>query len=222
MSSSIHAVSAHFDLQQFIQVRKKTISILDELVACIKIGMKESDVIQAMKQILSSPPVSKNWHPLKFRVDQNTTLSFSDQPLYDPIIGQDSFYFIDIGPVIDGYEGDYGETYYFGEEPQKKFLQAAAKKVFNYTQNIWRAENISGKELYLRASHYAQSLGLELNLRMDGHRLGDFPHQLYFKGGLAEIDDVPVENVWILEIHVIDPVLKLGAFYEDLLLKIAA
>jgi hypothetical protein len=220
MSHSIHAVSAHFDLKHFIQVRTQTISLLDDLIACIKIGMKESDVIIAMKEVLSSPPVNKNWHPLKFRVDQNTTLNFSDQPLSDPIIGQESFYFIDIGPVINGYEGDYGETYYFGSDPQKKFLQTAAKKVFNFTQNIWRSENISGKELYLRASQYAHSLGLELNLRMDGHRLGDFPHQLYFKGGLAEIDEIAVENVWILEIHVLDHKLNLGAFYEDLLLKV--
>jgi len=219
MSNSIHAVAPHFDLKHFIQVRKQTIEVLDQLVACIKMGMKESEVIASMKQVLATPPISKNWHPLKFRVDQNTTLSFSDQPLSDPVIGQESFYFIDIGPVIDGYEGDYGETYYFGQDPQKKFLQTAAKKVFDYTQAIWRKENISGKALYLRASDYAQSLGLELNLRMDGHRLGDFPHQLYFKGGLAEIDDVPVENVWILEIHVLDAKLKLGAFYEDLLLK---
>jgi len=219
MTTSIHAVSDHFDLKTFLDIRHKTILLMDELLACIKLGMKESEVILEMKKVLLTPPIHKNWHPLKFRVNKNSTLSFSDQPLYDPVIDAESFYFIDIGPVIDGYEGDFGETYYFGADPQKKFLQTAAKRVFDYTQNLWRTENISGKDLYRKASEYTESLGLKLNDRMDGHRLGDFPHQLYFKGGLAEIDETPVNNVWILEIHVVDQVLELGAFFEDLLIK---
>lgn len=52
---------------------------------------------------------------------------------------------------------------------------------------------------------------------MNGHRLGDFPHAVYFKGKLGEIDIIPKEKLWVLEILIRHPRKNFGAFFEDLI-----
>ncbi len=42
-------------------------------------------------------------------------------------------------------------------------------------------------------------MGYKLNNNMKGHRVGDFPHHVFYKGGLNETEEVPCENLWILE-----------------------
>jgi len=51
----------------------------------------------------------------------------------------------------------------------------------------------------------------------DGHRIGDFPHHVFFKGSLTECEETVIPNAWILEIHLWSPDKKFGAFYEDVL-----
>ena len=41
----------------------------------------------------------------------------------------------------------------------------------------------------------SQEFELELNLSMDGHRIGSFPHGVHFKGGLAEVRLTPAKTV---------------------------
>ena len=61
-------------------------------------------------------------------------------------------------------------------------------------------------------------MGWVLQRKVDGHRLSDFPHALYFKGGLDELDFSPSPYAWILEVQLHDPQTNRSAFYEDLLL----
>ena len=63
----------------------------------------------------------------------------------------------------------------------------------------------------------ALELGFVFNGGQDGHRIGDFPHHVHFRGGLAECEEVVVPNAWILEIHLWGPEKKYGAFFEDIL-----
>jgi len=51
----------------------------------------------------------------------------------------------------------------------------------------------------------------------DGHRIGDFPHHVFFKGAIIECEESLLPNAWILEIQLDHPKLKFGAFYEDIL-----
>ena len=52
---------------------------------------------------------------------------------------------------------------------------------------------------------------------MKGHRIGDFPHHIHYRGGLCETEKVPLDNLWILEIHIISQCGSYGAFYEDII-----
>lgn len=76
---------------------------------------------------------------------------------------------------------------------------------------------IDGHELYRWAETRAQELGYKLNMGSDGHRIGDFPHHVFFKGAIIECDEELLPHAWILEIQLDHPKLKFGAFYEDIL-----
>ena len=54
-------------------------------------------------------------------------------------------------------------------------------------------------------------------MSMNGHRLGDFPHALHYKGKLSDFSEAPFPNLWVLEIHLIDEKINRGAFFEDIL-----
>ena len=86
------------------------------------------------------------------------------------------------------------------------------------TQEAWKQDELTGVELYEFASNEAEKMNLKLNSNMYGHRLGDFPHALHYKGKLGNQDFFPLPHLWVLEIHVLDESLGRGAFFEDVLI----
>ena len=76
---------------------------------------------------------------------------------------------------------------------------------------------VNGEELYTFLESEASKLGYELDPKMKGHRLGDFPHHVHFRGNLTEQDKKPIENLWVLEVHLLDKENNVGAFFEDIL-----
>ena len=60
--------------------------------------------------------------------------------------------------------------------------------------------------------------GWQLNLKVAGHRLADFPHKALHAGDLASTNFKPTSDLWVLEIQIKHPQRPFGAFYEDLLL----
>jgi hypothetical protein len=122
-----------------------------------------------------------------------------------------------IGPVVDGHEADYGETFWLGANYEYKKICDAQIKVFEDVRDHWRKTQDSGPLLYEFAKKRADLHGYVLNVGQDGHRIGDFPHHVHFRGGLAECEEAIIPNAWILEIHLWDRKKEFGAFFEDLL-----
>ena len=52
---------------------------------------------------------------------------------------------------------------------------------------------------------------------MSGHRIGSYPHSVFYKGSLLGYISPINENGRVLEIQVICPSMNLGAFYEDII-----
>lgn len=211
----------HFKIEDFLNVRKKTIVLVEEIVSKLDVGMGETEIVELVETKFRANGIEKKWHPVKFRIGQDTLRSFSEKSVHNQKLETGEIFFIDIGPVWDGYEGDFGKTFVFGEDLNGyQKLADTAEDVFRKTADHWRNESVGGVKLYEFASEYAKKLGLELNTAMDGHRLGDFPHHLFYRGGLAETEEIPVDNLWVLEILIKDPKLERGAFFEDILSRI--
>lgn len=213
---SIQDFGEKFDRTKLYLARDIARNITYELSSLIKPGMREEDAHAIYKELCKKYPVEKQWHPAKLRFGPNTLKSFKE--LSDPyVLQEEDLYFIDIGPVIEGHEADYGETFVLGNNFDHKQIAAASKTIFDEVSKVWREKRITGPELYAYAEERARIHGNILDRESDGHRIGDFPHHVFFRGGLPETNEIPLPDAWILEIHLAHPSGKFGAFFEDLL-----
>lgn len=212
----IQGFGEKFDLEKFYLARDVARDVTYELSSLIKPGMTEEDAHRLYKDLCTKHGVLKNWHPPKLRFGPNTLKTFRE--ISDPYTLQDEdIFYIDIGPVIDGHEADYGETFTIGSNYDHKHVADTAQKLFGEARDHWLETKVRGPKLYKWAQARAKELGYHLNMGSDGHRIGDFPHHVFFKGAIIECDEDLLPNAWILEIQLDHPKLKFGAFYEDIL-----
>jgi methionine aminopeptidase len=205
-----------FDLKKFYHARDVARDMAHELASKIKPDMVEDDAHELYKKICLKHGVEKNWHPAKLRFGPNTLKTFKEPS--DPYTLQDEdIFYVDIGPVIDGHEADYGETFVIGSNFEHKHVADCSKKIFDEVSEYWHKTKTRGPALYQWATTRAKEYGYYLNMGSDGHRIGDFPHHVFFKGAIIECDEELLPNAWILEIQLDHPKLKFGAFYEDIL-----
>lgn len=218
MMNNIEGTSAKFNLETYMEARKIARKIILLTASQVDVGMSEEDGMNILDQLFDNFGVEKKWHPHKFRIGKNTTKSFREKSEPGIILGENDIYFIDIGPVINGHEADFGQTFTTGQNPENSLIQKSSKDVFDEVQKLWKDEGLTGSELYLKAKAIADNKGYLLNTKMNGHRLGDFPHALFYKGKLQDFENKPVDNLWVLEILLKHKELEIGAFYEDILI----
>jgi len=211
--------SAAFNEETYMEARKLAKKLILLFAYHVEAGMSEDDGLQILNELFEKHGIVNKWHPHKFRIGKNTTCAFRDKSDKSVRLQENDIYFVDIGPVIKGHEADLGMTFTVGQNPEYSMIQKASKDVFMATQEYWNNNNVTGKELYEFASSCAKELGYELNDKMHGHRLGDFPHALYYKGSLSSFAKAPIEKLWVLEILLKHPEKEFGAFYEDVLLR---
>ncbi len=211
----IEEVSKDFNLDLFLEARNKTINAVALIASRCFEGMSENDGLNIIDETLRELGSQKKWHPNKFRIGVNTTKSFRDQSVEGVRLEENDYFFIDIGPVFNGYEGDYGKTFKLGNSSDINCI--VSENIFNELKIAWLEERLSGEDLYVKAQKLAHKNGYKLEERMAGHRLSDFPHALYYKGSLKDFDKIPLNNIWVLEILVIDNKIQRGSFFEDIL-----
>ena len=206
-----------FSLNNFLLIQEEARQLLEKIFSQISVGMNYLDVERLVLNEYEKIDVKKNWHPVKVRIDGDTILTFREKSDPSKEIDNGSIVFVDLGYVKKGLEADIGRTFVFGKNENYEELIAKCESVFKQTIIYWRENQASGQELYSFAEKKCIELGIELNMKMDGHRLGSFPHGVFYQGGVGEIDFCPSKDCWILEIQVKDSELGVGAFYEDLI-----
>lgn len=209
---SIESVGSKFNLEKYLNAREFAIKATREVASKVEVGMNESDGQQIITSVLENYGVERLWHPSKFRIGSDTVKVFRERPDQSIKLSSNDLFFVDIGPVFEGHEADYGETFALGTSYQ--LMAEDCKKVFGEVASLWKTQKFTGTKLYQRAYKIAETYGYTM-ADQTGHRLGDYPHALYFKGHLADIDIAPAPHLWILEIHLLKD--GRGAFFEDIL-----
>lgn len=210
-----------FDRAVFMELRERTRRAIHDIASGIAPGMREEEGLALARRTLKAAGLLRGWHGIHVRFGVNTLKNFGEPSEPDVVLAEDDLFFIDIGPVWQGHEGDAGETFVVGTDPLMADAARAVRAVFDATRDRWRATGLSGKALYAFAAAEAERLGWRLNLHMTGHRLSDFPHAVRYKGPLIDLDYAPSAGLWVLEIQIRHPERPLGAFYEDLLIDSA-
>lgn len=206
---SREAVGPQFNEKLFDQARQKGWELLHTLSSQVTEGMTESELLNLSKK----HSVEKWWHPTKIRFGMNTQRSFREPSEEGIKIKNGDLFFLDLGPVFEGHEADVGQTFRLGDPNFKN----PAEEVFHELKILWVKDSLQGVALYEAACELAEKRGLLFNLKMGGHRLGDFPHALHHKGSLKDFEQVPQKERWILEVHLIERDHSMGYFFEDLL-----
>ncbi|MBK5351098.1 aminopeptidase P family protein [Pseudomonas sp. TH41] len=215
---SKEAVGERYTLESMRHAQQMTWEAIEQIARAISPGIRESEAQLLGKQILSELGMDRIWHPLLIRFGANTLKTFKQRSDGDPELGDEDIFFIDLGVVWQGHEGDAGATFITGSDPEMIACTLAAKELFNRVESFWRSERVSGVELYDYATAQAQAMGWKLNLDIKGHRVSDFPHAIHRGGDLGHFEHSPNAGLWILEIQIAHPERPFGAFYEDLLI----
>lgn len=210
-------VGPRYSLDGMLAAREKTIRALAAIASQLKVGMTTREALDMAAEQLQAMGASHTWHP--------TYIRFGDDTVRPPREGIDplrtlratDIVVIDLGPVWDGYEGDYGDTFVFGESALHRDCFKVLHEVFDETREAWM-RGMTGCELYDFAEERAISKGWRLSRNLAGHRIADFPHALFGNQELAALEITPSEMVWVLEIQLCHPTEPVGGFFEDILM----
>ena len=173
--------------------------------------------------------IKRYWHKRIVRAGRNTLAPYDENPP-DLTVTEDDVVFLDLGPVLEEWEADFGRTFVVGNDPLKHRLRRDIEEAFaSGKQYFQRHPDITAAELFGHAQHLAKQFGWEYGGPIAGHLIGVFPHEkiaedkisLYVhpenKLRMRTPDASGRKRHWILEIHFIDRVREIGGFYEELL-----
>ena len=211
------ATGPQFSPAAMQQARARSWEAVRRAAAAITAGMTEQQAQELVSGVLLQLGMERNWHPVVVRFGAATLKTFREPSDPAKILGRNDIFFIDIGPVWQEHEGDVGDTFVVGDDPQMQACAEAARSLWHEVSERWRLEKLGGAALYAYAAERAQALGWRLNLDIKGHRVCDFPHAIYKAGSLGDFGQCPATGLWVLEIQIAHPTLPFGAFYEDLL-----
>jgi Xaa-Pro aminopeptidase len=219
MLAELEGTGEKFSLDLMMEMRSRTRKAVHLIADQVKVGMAEEEAKAIARQTLQGLGMRRGWHHIIVRCGKNTTKDFMERSEPGVILGENDIFFVDIGPIYGDTEGDAGDTFVFGDNPDHLRAKSEVRLIWDQVRDKWFADGTTGKELYDYATEVTEGYGWKLNLDLSGHRLSDYPHSAHYDGPLAEVEFRPSPNLWVLEIAIAHPDGTFGAFYEDLLLE---
>jgi len=197
----------------------------------VRAGQSEAQIDQAIFALGQARfGVEKHWHRRVVRSGPHTRLLFRELPP-DRVVQDDDIVSVDLGPVFDSLEADFGRTYVIGDSAEKHRLQRDLALLFDSCSRFYfQRPEMTGRELYAHVCDAAKARGWTFGGVHAGHLVGVFPFSRVERD-LARNrirpdnewpmnlpDEAGQPRHWILEIHLLDPTSQFGGFYEELLL----
>lgn len=208
-----------FSPESMQYARAQSWKAVQRIAARVQPGMTEGAATDMAAEVLRHLGMDRIWHPTIVRFGSHTLKTFQEPSDPGQVLGASDIFFVDIGPVWRGHEGDAGDTFVVGDDPQMRACAEAARQLWHETSARWRRDGLAGTALYAWVAQRASELGWRLNLDIKGHRVCDFPHAIYKAGRLGDFGLCPSTGLWVLEIQIAHPARPFGAFYEDLLVS---
>jgi methionyl aminopeptidase len=217
--TSPEATGDKYSVEGMLDVRRRTREAVHAIAAQVGPGLTEEEAQSRAFSTLTALGLRRGWHRVIVRCGPNTTKSFGEPSDKGVVLANDDIFFVDIGPIYDGLEGDAGETFVVGGDHEHLRAKVDVQAIWDEVRARWLEEQLTGRALYEHALRAASDRGWQLNLDLAGHRLSDFPHSAHYRGSMAGLDLVPSSHLWVLEIAIVHPTRPFGAFFEDLLLE---
>jgi Xaa-Pro aminopeptidase len=194
-------------------------------------GKSEATLCNEILQIARNDfGVENHWGKKIVRTGINTLQPYIAEPS-DLIIKEDDILFFDFHPVFDGWEADLGRTYVLGNDPLKLKIKKDIEAAW-HEGNEWyfKQTNLTGAAFFKYAADLAKRYGYEFGNAIAGHIIDHYPHEqpddpndLCFDvhpdnhADILQLDKFGNKRHWMLELHFVDRVNNIGAFFEQLL-----
>jgi Xaa-Pro dipeptidase len=212
------------------QVKAQALFAEVEARKLIRPGATEGEINEGVYALAASMyGITKYWHKRIVRAGRNTLEPYAENPP-DLTVSGDDIVFLDLGPVFEEWEADFGRTYVVGNDPVKHKLRRDIEEGFAKGKRYFEEHpDITGAELYSYAHVLAKEAGWEYGGSIAGHLIGEFPHEkiqgdkitFYVHpenpNRMRTLDASGRPRHWILEIHFVDRARQIGGFYEELL-----
>jgi Xaa-Pro aminopeptidase len=218
MDELAERVGPAFSVDGMLRARNETRKAIAMIAARVRPGMVEEEAVEMARQVIREQGHALSWHPTRVRFGRNTVVPMKLASAPGIVLQENDIFFIDIAPRVEDWEGDGGAAFVVGSHPEYERCARDAERLFHEVRKLWQARRPSGTQLYEFAAERACAMGWELNFDLPGHRVSDFPHAAIHTGALADYAAAPSSIRWILEIHLLDPERRFGAFFEDMLL----
>jgi Xaa-Pro dipeptidase len=219
-------------VERLLDAQAKAEQLFNEIErrALIRPGVGERQLSDEIRDLAAEMlGVTQHWHRRIVRAGENTLLPFKENPP-DRVIVDDDIVFLDLGPVFEEWEADFGRTFVLGENAHKKAVCDALPRVWQAGRDYFAARpDITAAELFDYVVDVARADGFDWGSPIAGHLLGEFPHKKIAGNGdewyIMPGSDKPMRRRdptgrlchWILEIHLVDRARGFGGFYEQLL-----
>jgi Xaa-Pro aminopeptidase len=194
-------------------------------------GKTEKELCDEIVQIAREDfGVENHWGKKIVRTGINTLQPYLADPP-DLIIREDDILFFDFHPVFEGWEADLGRTYILGNDHLKHKMKKDVEAAW-HEANAWyfKQKNLTGAEYFNYVTNLTKRYGYEFGNAIAGHIVGYYPHEQpddpndlcldVHPGNHTDIlqpDKHGNKRHWMLELHFIDRVNNIGAFFEQLL-----
>jgi Xaa-Pro dipeptidase len=215
-----------------LDAQRKAQALFAEVEAqnLIRPGATENQINESIYELAASMwGITKYWHKRIVRAGRNTLAPYDENPP-DLTVAEDDIVFLDLGPVFEQWEADFGRTYVVGNDPAKHRLRRDIEEGFAKGKQYFQQHpDITGAQLYAYAQQLAKEAGWEFGGRIAGHLIGQFPHER-IQGDkitfyvhpenptrMRTPDGSGRDRHWILEMHFVDRNRQFGGFHEELL-----
>jgi Xaa-Pro dipeptidase len=218
--------------RDLLEAQNKAVALFNEVESrgLIRPGITETALnadIYALAQEMYG--ITTYWHKRIVRAGRNTLLPYDDNPP-DLTLQEDDILFLDLGPVFEDCEADFGRTFVLGSDPMKHKMKKDVGQAFVKGKKIFHENpGLTASEYFNQIAALAPKFGWEFGGPIAGHLIGHFPHEriasdkvtLYVhpRSGLPmrSLDEQGRQRHWILEIHFVDRQREIGGFFEELL-----
>ena len=219
-------------MRRLLDAENRAAQLFDEIDRreMIRPGVGERELSDEIRDLAAQMfGVTRHWHRRIVRAGENTLQPFAERPP-DRVIAAADIVFLDLGPIFEEWEADFGRTFVLGDDPFKLALRDALPRVWEAgREHFDDHSDVTGAELFDVVVGVARAEGFEWGSPIAGHLVGEFPHRKIAGTGrewyVMPGSDKPMRRTdprgrrchWILEIHLVDRARGFGGFYEQLL-----
>ncbi len=219
-------------MERLLDAQRKAAQLFDEIEGrgMIRPGVGEQELSNDIHDLAAEMfGVTRHWHRRIVRAGENTLQPFREHPP-DRVVAADDIVFLDLGPIFEEWEADFGRTFVLNGDPNKMALRDALPRVWQAGRDYFDGHpDVTGAELFDFVVGVVHAEGFGFGSSIAGHLVGEFPHKKIAGTGVEWYimpgSDKPMRRAdpsgrlchWILEIHLISPCRSFGGFYEQLL-----